>query len=114
MHSFAIKRGDTSPALEGICRGGDGQPADLTGATVRVAIRRRGTAAVVLLANAEIVGDPTAGRVRYQWQPGETAALSGDYEYELEARRNDEVATFPGEGYATFRVWGDIVPEPAP
>jgi hypothetical protein len=108
---FAIKIGDTLPALEGICTGGDGLPVDLTSATVRVGIRRQRHTNVLHTGTAVIVGDPTEGRVRFAWPEGLTTTFGvGDYEYEFEVKRGADVATFPGDGMARFRIVRDIVP----
>lgn len=111
-----IALGDTGPALEGICRGGDGAAVDLTGRTVRVGIRRYRTTVTVHSADAEIVGDPEDGRVKFAWPAGLTTTLGvGEYEYEFELRGGGEVATFPGgASKPRFRIVRDIVPEPTP
>lgn len=111
-----IALGDSGPALEGICRGGDGQPFDLTGATVRIGIRRYRTTTVVYSGYADIVGDPANAHVRRALSATLVALLGvGEYEYEFEARRGDEVATFPGGAVKPrFRIVRDIVPEPEP
>lgn len=49
--------------------------------------------------------------MRFTWSAGLTTTLGvGDYEYEFEAIRRTDVATFPGDGMARFRIVQDIVP----
>ena len=96
--AFTIKQGDTSPALVVDLKTPNRQPASLSGATVRFHMRsKRRTGAVV--DQPAIVVDPDNGQVRYDWQPGDTAA-AGEFEVEFEATYVDgTVETFPNKGY---------------
>lgn len=97
-----IKRGDTAPALTLVCEL-DGQPADLSGATVRVIGKQGGghTIDTTVSGNAQ-------GEVVYQWLPADTETV-GTYQFEVEVTWPDErVQTFPAHRQAVVYVVSDL------
>lgn len=63
--TFTIKQGDTAPALEATLIDPNGQPINLAGMSVTFCMGRH------VRAPAEVV-DAAEGRVRYEWQEGDT------------------------------------------
>src|SRR5690606_41343014 len=63
--TFVIKQGDTLPALRAQLLGPDGQPIDLSLATVEFRMGNHVNAPAV-------IEDPKQGRVRYDWRLGDT------------------------------------------
>lgn len=102
--TFNLKQHDTSPAL--IYRL---KPAvSLSGASIVFNMRRRGGSAVISRAAASIEGNPSAGTVRYNWEPSDTASV-GLFEAEFEVTYTDgTVETFPNSGFITVQIAGDI------
>lgn len=103
--AFFIKMGDTSPSLLF-----DLLPStvDLTGATVRFSMRTRAGTVVVSRASAAIVTATGTPRVRYDWQPGNTAT-PGLHEAEFEVTyAGGAVETFPNFGFIAVQVSGDV------
>lgn len=97
MTSCWIKQGDTSPSLEAVLTGPDGQPVDLHGATVRFIMER------VVDAQAAIV-DAEAGKVRYDWKPGDTDR-PGVFNAEFRVEYATGVrTTVPNSGYVTVHI----------
>lgn len=104
QQTFTMKRRDTSPAL--IYRL---KPAvSLAGASVVFNMRRRGGTAVISRKAASIEGNPSAGTVRYDWEPSDTGSV-GIFEAEFEVTYTDgTVETFPNSGFITVQIAGDI------
>lgn len=111
MDPFTIKRGDTRPLLDATLSDDDG-PVDLTGATVRLVVRRATprcgeVGALLLKRECEII-DAAAGKVRYAWQPDDTATV-GSYAAEFEvAFVGGGLWTFPSAGYVAIIITPDL------
>jgi hypothetical protein len=106
---FYIKVGDTREPIERILRGSDGDPVDLTDATVRFLMRPRADpdGDNVVDAEATIV-DEISGHVRYAWQDGDTEE-PGHYRGEFEVTYDDDsVETFPNDGYLNVYITTDL------
>jgi hypothetical protein len=107
VDTFFIKRNDTTPAIRYKLK-----PAavDLTGATVQFQMRaRRPRGAPPVIDTAAVVvtetGTPT---VEYTWQEGDTDN-AGVYEAEFRVTyANNEVETFPNDGFISVKVSEDI------
>lgn len=90
--TFPIKRNDTSPAIGQQLLYGNGAVVDLTGATVRLHIARRGVSIVDAVAS---IDDAINGMVSYQWQAADTA-VDGLYMQEWQVTfQSGAVETFP-------------------
>lgn len=75
MSDFVIARGDRREALRAVLQDSLGQPVNLVGCTVRFRMREYDDATRTVDAPAVVEDDGTEanrGRVRYDWQPGET------------------------------------------
>ena len=124
MEAFIIKRGDTLPALEAVLSD-DAGPVSLAGATVYFTMRdapaprdcedghvERAPEAVfkkpAVVVGEQSTGSPTRGKVRYEWQEGDTAR-SGRYRGEFEVHFGSSgIWTFPGVGSIPVAVHEDI------
>lgn len=102
MADFHIKQGDTRPALEAVLMDPEGNPVNLTGATVRLHMERKGE--MIVDAPCIIVDGP-AGLVRYQWAVGDTDQ-PGTYAAEIEVTdASGGVETWPNSEHWTFVVY---------
>lgn len=73
MADFYLKAGNLLKPIEATLTNDDGTPIDLTGATVTFRMIGIEPGAITKVdATATIVGTPTDGNVRYDWQAGET------------------------------------------
>lgn len=100
MATFYIKQNDTRPALYAQLLQ-DGSVIDLTGCTVKLAIRG------LPLRDVDIT-DAETGNVRYDWIAADTAN-AGIYEAEFEVTFPDgSVQTFPNNGYITIVITEEV------
>jgi hypothetical protein len=87
-------------------------PVDLT-AIIELGfyMRERGAAPIVAdTAHTEVLGDPTEGIVRYQWQAGDLDT-AGEFQFEWRVTfSTDQVQTFPSNGYNTIDVVRNLAP----
>jgi len=105
-NAFYIKRGDTLPALTATLYKADmTTPVDLTDATVVLQMRTR-KGEHLLDGDCEVL-DPIGGRVRYEWQEGDTDII-GLHRAEFKITSNDGVATAPNYGFFTVNIGDDI------
>ena len=98
---FYVKQGSTSPSITSTLLDPDGDPVDLTGASVTFRMVGPDT----ITGAADIDADPTTGRVSYDWQPGDLDQWGG-YAVEWVVVDNGNTDVFPGPGYD----WVDVVP----
>jgi hypothetical protein len=104
---FLIKQGDRREPIERVLRGSDGNPVDLTGASVRF-IMTTAEGVVKVDAGATIVGTPTAGRARYSWGVNDTDTI-GSFRAEYEVTFGDGTKqTFPNKDYIVVIVVADL------
>jgi hypothetical protein len=80
---FYIKQNDRLPELTGQFLTPEGDPVNLTGATLRLHMQRSEDTLDVAI---QVDGEPTNGRFRYAWAAGDT----------------DEAGRFPAEIQATY------------
>jgi len=105
---FTLKEGDTAPAIQATLYDINGNPVNLTGATVKFRMRPWNGGALIVDADATIVGDSTNGVVEYQWveadtdDPGEYAA-----EWVVDWALAGE-QTWPSDGYAKIEIVGGV------
>ena len=103
--TFKIKRNDTSPAISQQLLDSDGNAVDITGATIKFLMARRGPLKVN--GTATIVTAAT-GMVKYQWVAADTDTV-GLYQIEWEVTYSGGgVETFPNEGYNYVHVETDL------
>lgn len=106
MATFYMKQNDTHPKMLASLKDGDGDPIDLTNASVRFHMRTL-SGTTVVNAVAAIVTAAT-GLVRYDWQAADTANV-GTYQAEFEVTYPDNtVETFPNSGYIRVQITDDI------
>ncbi len=87
---FHIKKGDRLPAIKATLEGPDGKAVDLTDAASFRFLMEGLTPGTALLDSG-----PTAGRLVYFWEAGETDTI-GAFKAEFEVTWNDgRVQTFP-------------------
>jgi hypothetical protein len=103
MTTIKIKQDDTQPALKVILKDSAGNPANLTGATVQVAIQHYSQPDIKFLRDAYIA-DAVAGEVWLVWQPEETQ-VTGLYRIEFRVTYQDgNRETFPNDGYLLVNI----------
>lgn len=102
MSDFSIKSGSTAPALTVTLYDG-ASPLNLTGATVRMRMRRVSGGTLAIDAAASVL-DAENGIVSYQWVPADTDE-AGDFEVEWEVTFSGGAEqVFPTEGYTLVTV----------
>lgn len=107
MPVFGIKQGDTGPPFRARFRAA-GRPVDLTGATVRFRMGKRGSCGPPVLDAPAVVTDAALGLVEYHWTPTDTAER-GVYHAELKATLADgRVISSPGIGFYRVAVVRDL------
>lgn len=103
--SYSWKSQDSGPTNTTTLQDRDGNPVNLTGATVRFLMRKGDT--VHIDAAAEIV-DAAAGTVRYNRTAVDTGTV-GVYQAEYEALfSNGNRQSYPEAGYITVRIIDDV------
>lgn len=85
-----LTQGDTAPDMVHIIheQGNPNAPLDLTGASVQFQMRKPDDKRYTVNAPAEIVGDPSEGRVRYEWAANDLA-VHGTYQGQYEVTYSD-------------------------
>jgi hypothetical protein len=107
LADFTIKAHDTYPPLEGVLRDAVG-PVDLTGADVKLNLKTPGGGGITVTGDCSIVGDPTAGHVRYSWDPADTASVNTfDGEFEV-TWADSTITTFPSATYFSVEIKADL------
>lgn len=102
MPDVTIKQGSTSPALTQTILDGSGNPLDLTGATVSLAIRALTAANATV--NPATVSDALSGLVSYTFTTTDTA-VPGIYTAEfIVTLSGGAVYTWPNDGYLEISV----------
>ncbi len=101
--THTIKQGDTLPVITATLTGADGNPIDLTGASVKFNMRRRSTP-VIDHGTCTIVGAATDGVVSYAWTAEDTAN-DGEYRAEFEITFGDNsILTVPNDSDITVTI----------
>ena len=105
--AFYIKQNDTSPAIDSILQSEDGSEIiDLTGCSVQFHMKHSQRTTTV--SGACAIVDEDGGRVRYQWQTGDTS-VAGWYRAEFEVTYFDgKIETFPNDGAIWIHVDGEL------
>jgi hypothetical protein len=98
-----IKQADTMPALKLRLKDAVGNPVNLTGATVQVAIQHYSKPDIKFNRAAHIA-DAATGEVWVVWQPEETQ-VTGLYRIEFRVVYQDgNRETFPNDGYLLVNI----------
>lgn len=109
---FYIKQHDTREPITIQFQEEDGSIVDLTNVTETRVLMRKGTEALVVndTTHGAIQSPATAGRVTYQWQPGDTST-AGSFSMEVQFTFSDgRVLTAPTRGFLTIHVEPDLGP----
>lgn len=109
MDGVFMKQGDTLPVLIAQLVGADDVPQDLTLATqVKFSMKNKKTGTVVINEADCTIIDALNGKVRYDWQVGDTASI-GQFEGEFEVTfSGGKVATFPNSGNMPVNIVAQI------
>jgi hypothetical protein len=104
---FTIKKDNTRPSLKRQLQDGEGNPIDLTGATVRFFMRGKGSNLLVAGLPCTVLQD---GWVQYDWRIEDTA-VSGFHRAEFQVEYSPgQFETFPNKGYLQIEVEEDLDP----
>jgi hypothetical protein len=107
MSTAYVKQGDAGSKIRATLYGGDGQPADLTGASVRFLMRAPGATSLKVSGTAT-VESAAAGVVSYTWQ-AQDLDTPGTYDAEWEVTyAGGAVQTFPSDRYLRIVVLDDL------
>jgi len=90
-----LKREDLTPAFEKTLRDPEGNVVDLTDKKVTFRMRQVGADVLKVNAEADIVDPAKKGRVRYEWQTGDTT-LAGVFDVECYVEDADDAETPTG------------------
>jgi hypothetical protein len=106
MADFTLKSGDTSPAIAATLTDSSGQSVNVAGASVRFQMATADYSTIVDA--AATIRDAGAGRVAYEWQPGDTDR-PGDYLAEWRVEYADgSIETFPAGGFHEIQILPDL------
>jgi len=100
-----LKTGDTEPVLEVKLRKDNGNPKDLSGATVSFFMQEVDETSLNVDDDTNgnvVIEDAAQGHISYTWQSGDTET-AGTYECEFEVD-DGNVSTYPNIGYTEVRV----------
>lgn len=103
MTTINIKQDDTQPAMKVRLKDSAGNPVNLTGASVQVAIQHYSKPVIKFLRSA-YVADASTGEIWLIWQPEETQ-VTGLYRIEFRVTYQDgNRETFPNDGYLIVNI----------
>lgn len=107
MATVTIKQHDTARMLEDVLKL-NGVPIDLTGATVRLALRNSLDASSSLKPDASIVAPATDGKVRFSFDT-DMVSTPGTFFFEWEVQfLNGDILTVPDDSFHTLQILADI------
>lgn len=105
--NFNMKRNDLLPTLALQLINPNGEPADLTGATVVFNMAGRSATAKVSRGQVTVV-DAATGQVEYHWQPGDTDD-AGVFRAEFEVIYPvDQPMTYPNSDFFVVTILADL------
>ena len=107
MSDFHIKVGDRKPTLQATLWEGENETAvNLTGATVKLLVRKSGSSTTQSLTAAIVTA--ASGIVKYEWA-GTEFTTAGLYLAEWEVTFSDGTkGTFPNDGHFKIQVTDDL------
>jgi len=104
--TFNLKQNDTEPSIQGLLLTEDGEPVDVSLATVR--FHMRDATGTVVIDEAATIINGAAGIVEYAWTASDTQT-AGIFEAEFEVTYEDGgIETFPNVGYEEIIITDDI------
>lgn len=94
------------PRFDDVLTDADGNPVDLSGATIRFVMRPAagGAAKIATAAVNDDAGLPTRGHVHYQWT-GTNSDTAGDFYAVWEATMSAQPVTYPSGPPMLVRIW---------
>jgi hypothetical protein len=108
--SFLIKQNDRYPSLQAVIADDQGNPVDLSGASLMFAFAKMpacdapdGTLPTLMFKNAAVIVTPAAGLVRYDWADGDTAS-AGNFVGEFEVDIAGKKWSAPTTGYIPVTI----------
>jgi len=102
-----MKREDLEPAFEKTLRDQDGNVIDLTDA--EITFRMRAVGADVLKVNStdvEVIGNPKRGRIRYEWQAGDTTDAGV---FDVECYVAGDPRTIPSSSFFRVEIFNSLL-----
>jgi len=108
MADFYLGQGDLGPVMEGIAILPNGEPADLSGATLELFMAPYG-ALLPATGTPVIITDGPAGAWQHEWVTGESD-VAGTFCFQLRGTLQDgKPYTFPTErAYYTVEIWPKV------
>ena len=107
--AIKMKAGDTAPVVRATLLDENGDPVDLTGASVKFVMATTTTPKIVKVEADCVLESAPAGVVAYEWAEGDTATAAGEYVAEFEVVFADaKVQTFPTDGYIDVTIVDDL------
>jgi hypothetical protein len=105
---FYLKKGDRLASLVATLKKPDGTAQDLTGATVFMYMRLRGSTGTPKIngASASII-DAANGRVQYDWEVADVDTV-GRYWATFVVNISGKLKSFPTHGYITIEIEEDV------
>lgn len=105
-NAFYIKQNDTSPAYRVTLKDGNGDPVDVTAATIRFHMMDADGTVKVDAAGSIVTA--ASGIVEYEWSAADTDTV-GTYRAEFEVTYSDgTIGTFPNSSYNIVKIFDDI------
>lgn len=107
--AIRMKAGDTAPVVRATLLDENGDPVNLTGATVKFVMASTTTPRTVHIDEVAVLADAANGAVEYPWAVGDTALPAGEYVAEFEVVFADSrVQTFPTDGFVDVQIIDDL------
>lgn len=105
---FTIRKGDTAPVFDTTLKDPDGNPPDLTGATIVFSMRDQFTGTHLITGSCTIVGSPTLGQISYAWTPTDTAIPGWYYALFTVTYSNGKIESYPNDHFMTVLVTSSV------
>ena len=102
---FSLKKGDTAPAISiQIIKESDGSPLDLTSATAKFYMIKKGESTYKINGVAATIFDSINGIITYDWVSQDTDTV-GEYEAEFKVTLSGgAIASFPPSGSLIIKI----------